>query len=245
MRGGDSRSASRRPTPCWRAIGCISSATRVAVVVARDPYIARDAVDAIEVDYDPLPVVTDPEAAARSGSPLTHPDLGTNVAFTHTAAGGGDIDEAFRRADRVIKHRLYHQRLTPMPIEPRGVVASYHAGEGTLTLWTSTQIPHLVRTLLPGMIGIPENKLRIIAPEVGGGFGAKLNVYAGGGAVRAPRDAAQRAGEMDRIAARERGVHHPRPRSDRRLRGRRQERRHHSRHPHPDASPTSAPTTSC
>jgi len=149
----------------------------VAVVVARDPYIARDALDAIEVDYEPLPVVTDPEAAAQSGSPLTHPDLGTNVAFTHTAAGGGDIDEAFRRADRVIKHRLYHQRLTPMPIEPRGVVASYHAGEGTLTLWTATQIPHLIRTLLPGMIGVAENKLRIIAPEVGGGFGAKLNVY--------------------------------------------------------------------
>src|SRR4029450_886414 len=89
-----------------------------------------------------------------------------------------DIDEAFKRADRVIKHRLYHQRLTPMPIEPRAVVASYHPGEESLTLWTSTQIPHLVRTLLPGMIGIPENKLRIVAPEVGGGFGAKLNVYA-------------------------------------------------------------------
>src|SRR5260370_26882840 len=65
-----------------------------------------------------------------------------------------------------------------MPIEPRGVVAQYHAGEGSLTIWTSTQVPHLLRTLLPGMIAIPENKLRIVAPEVGGGFGAKLNVYA-------------------------------------------------------------------
>jgi carbon-monoxide dehydrogenase large subunit len=150
----------------------------VAVVVATDPYIARDAVDAIDVDYDPLPTVVDAEAAAKSGSPLAHPDLGTNIAFTHSVAGGSDIDEAFRAADRVITHRLYHQRLTPMPIEPRGVVASYHQGEGTLTLWTSTQIPHLVRTLLPGMIGIAENKLRIVAPEVGGGFGAKLNLYA-------------------------------------------------------------------
>jgi carbon-monoxide dehydrogenase large subunit len=150
----------------------------VAVAVATDPYIARDAIDAIDVDYDPLPAVVNAEEAAKSGSPLTHPELGTNVAFVHSVSGGSDIDEAFRKADRVLKHRLYHQRLTPMPIEPRGVVASYHAGEGTLTLWTSTQIPHLVRTLLPGMIGIAENKLRIVAPEVGGGFGAKLNLYA-------------------------------------------------------------------
>ena len=150
----------------------------VAVAVAADPYVARDAADAIEVDYDPLPAVVDPEAAIKSGAALTHPDLGTNIAYTHSVAGGGDVEEAFRKADRVIRHRLYHQRLTPMPIEPRAVVASYHAGEGNLTLWTSTQVPHLIRTLLPGMINIPENKLRVVAPEVGGGFGAKLNVYA-------------------------------------------------------------------
>jgi len=150
----------------------------VAIAVASDPYAARDAVEAIDVDYDPLPVVANAEAAVKPGSPLTHPDLGTNVAYTHAVAGGSSIDEAFRSADRVITHRLYHQRLTPMPIEPRGVVASFHQGEGTLTIWSSTQIPHLLRTLLPGMIGVAENKLRIVAPEVGGGFGAKLNVYA-------------------------------------------------------------------
>ncbi|MBI3490845.1 MAG: xanthine dehydrogenase family protein molybdopterin-binding subunit, partial [Acidobacteria bacterium] len=150
----------------------------VAVVIAADPYVARDAVDAIDVDYDPLPVVTNPEDAIKQGSPLTHPDLGTNIAYTHNVAGGGSIDEAFKRADRIVKHRLYHQRLTPMPIEPRAVVASYHAGEGALTIWSATQVPHYLRTLLPGMIGIAENKLRIVAPEVGGGFGAKLNIYA-------------------------------------------------------------------
>jgi aerobic carbon-monoxide dehydrogenase large subunit len=150
----------------------------VAVVVADDPYIARDALDAIDVEYDPLPVVTNPEEAVKSGTPLTHPDLGTNIAYTHVVAGGTDIDEAFRKADRVIKHRLYHQRLTPMTIEPRAVVASYSAGEETLTIWSSTQVPHYLRTLLPGMIGVPENRLRIVAPEVGGGFGAKLNIYA-------------------------------------------------------------------
>jgi carbon-monoxide dehydrogenase large subunit len=149
----------------------------VAVVVASDPYLARDAVEAIDVDYDPLPVVANPEDALKSDSPLTHADLGTNVAYTTTMTSG-DIDEAFRKADRIVKQRMVHQRLTPMPIEPRGVVALYHAGEGSLTIWTSTQVPHLLRTLLPGMIAIPENKLRIVAPEVGGGFGAKLNVYA-------------------------------------------------------------------
>src|SRR5438270_925416 len=149
----------------------------VAIAIANDPYVARDAIDVIEVDYEPLPVVVNAEDAIEAGGALTHPDLGTNVAYTHTM-GGGDLDEAFRQADRVIAQRIVHQRLTPMPIEPRGVVASFHPGEGTLTLWTSTQIPHLLRTLLPGMIGVPENKLRIVAPEVGGGFGAKLNVYA-------------------------------------------------------------------
>jgi carbon-monoxide dehydrogenase large subunit len=148
----------------------------VAVVVAQSPYVARDAVEAIDVDYEPLPVVTDPERAIADGSPLTHPDLGTNVAYTFSMSGG-DVDDAFRRADRVITQRMVHQRLTPMPIESRGCVASYHPGDQTLTLWSSTQVPHLIRTLLPGMIAVPENKMRIVAPEVGGGFGAKLNLY--------------------------------------------------------------------
>ena len=149
----------------------------VAVVVATDRSIARDGLDLIEVDYDPLPVVSDPEAALEKDSPLTHPEFGTNLAFTWTLANG-DLDAAFAEADHVIKQRMVHQRLIPMAIEPRGCLASWHAGEQSLTLWTSTQIPHLVRTLLPGMIGVPENKIRIVAPEVGGGFGSKLNLYA-------------------------------------------------------------------
>lgn len=151
----------------------------VAVVVARDPYVARDAAILIDVDYDPLPVVTDPEAAITAGSPLTHPDLGTNIAFEWSMSTGdeAELDRLFATADRIIRQRMVHQRLTPMAIEPRGCVASYHRGEQTLTLYTSTQIPHLVRTLLPGMIGVPENKIRIVAPEVGGGFGSKLNLY--------------------------------------------------------------------
>ena len=151
----------------------------VSVVVARDPYAARDGALLVDVDYEPLPVVTDPERAIAPGSPLTHPSLGTNVAFEWSMSTGDDaeLERLFRSADRIIRQRMVHQRLTPVAIEPRGCVASYHRGEQSLTLWTSTQIPHLVRTLLPGMIGVPENRIRIVAPEVGGGFGSKLNLY--------------------------------------------------------------------
>jgi aerobic carbon-monoxide dehydrogenase large subunit len=148
----------------------------VAVVVAETRTIARDALDLVEVDYEPLPAVTDPEKALEEGSPLTHPELGTNVAFTWNLSAG-DIEGAFKEADKTIKVRMVHPRLTPMALEPRGCAASWHAGESSLTLWTSTQVPHLVRTLLPGMIQIPENKLRVVTPEVGGGFGSKLNLY--------------------------------------------------------------------
>ena len=149
----------------------------VAVIVARDLAAALDALDTIEVEYQPLPAVIDAEKAIQKGAPLTHPELGTNVAYRWSLPGG-DVDAELARADRVIKVRMLHQRLTPMAMEPRGCVASWHPGEETLTLWTSTQIPHLLRTLLPGLIHVPENKLRIVAPEVGGGFGSKLNLYA-------------------------------------------------------------------
>ncbi len=149
----------------------------VAVVVAETRAIARDALDLVEVDYEPLPAVIDPEKALEEGSPLTHPELGTNVAFTWNLQSG-DVEGAFKGADKILKVRMVHPRLTPMAIEPRGCAASWHAGETSLTLWTSTQIPHLVRTLLPSMIHIPENKLRVVTPEVGGGFGSKLNLYA-------------------------------------------------------------------
>jgi aerobic carbon-monoxide dehydrogenase large subunit len=149
----------------------------IAVVVAETRAIARDAVDLVEVDYEPLPVVVDPEKALEQGAAMTHPELGTNVAFTWNLISG-DMEAAFKEADKVIKVRMVHQRLTPMALEPRGCLASWHSGESSLTLWTSTQVPHLVRTLLPAMIRIPENKLRIVTPEVGGGFGSKLNLYA-------------------------------------------------------------------
>jgi len=148
----------------------------VAVVLAETRTIARDALDLVDVDYEPMAAVMDPEKALEKDSSLTHPELGTNVAFTWSLPAG-DVDAAFREADKVLKLRTVQPRVTPMAIEPRGCVALWHAGESSITLWTSTQIPHLVRTLLPGLIRIPENKLRVVAPEVGGGFGSKLNLY--------------------------------------------------------------------
>jgi carbon-monoxide dehydrogenase large subunit len=149
----------------------------VAVVVATDRYLAADAVDAIEVDYEPLAAVADPEKALAPGAPAVHPEWPDNVAFTYHQEGG-DTAKAFAEADVVIRQRITSQRLIPTSIETRGVVADYKPAENSITIYSSTQIPHLLRTLLAGMIGVPENRVRVIAPEVGGGFGAKLNVYA-------------------------------------------------------------------
>jgi carbon-monoxide dehydrogenase large subunit len=149
----------------------------VAAVVASDKYKARDAADLIEVDYEPLDVVTDIEAAAQADAPVIHEELGTNVGWLYTA-GSGDIDAAFAAADKVVTQKLVHQRLIPTAMEPRGVLAQYFPGEQQLNLWSSTQVPHLLRTTLAAMLNVPENRLRVVAPEVGGGFGSKLNVYA-------------------------------------------------------------------
>jgi carbon-monoxide dehydrogenase large subunit len=148
----------------------------LAVVVAENRYAARDAVDQIQVDYEELPVVVNEEKGAQGG-PFVHEQFGTNIAYKLTA-GEGDIDAALKSADKIIRQRVLNKRLAPIAMEPRGVLARYYPGEQELTLWTSTQIPHLARTQIALMLGLAENRLRLIAPEVGGGFGSKLNVYA-------------------------------------------------------------------
>src|ERR1700681_240390 len=147
----------------------------IAAVVATDRYLARDAVDLISVDYEELPAAVDVETSAKGG-PVIHETFGNNVAYTLTS-GEGDIDAAMKAADRIVTQRMVYQRLAPIAMEGRGVLARYFPGEEELTVWSSTQIPHLLRTELALMIGIPENKLRVITPEVGGGFGSKLNFY--------------------------------------------------------------------
>jgi len=148
----------------------------VAVVVANDPYAARDAADLVSVEYEPLEVVVDP-LKALAGPPFVHASLGTNVAYTMPFTAG-DPGRAFEEADLVVEQRLINQRLAPVPVEPRGMLGEWNPGEETLTLTSSTQIPHLLRTQLALALGIPENRVRVVAPEVGGGFGSKLNVYA-------------------------------------------------------------------
>ncbi|HLJ87206.1 MAG TPA: glyceraldehyde dehydrogenase subunit alpha [Candidatus Angelobacter sp.] len=148
----------------------------VAVVVATNRYAAKDAADLIEVDYEELPAVVNEEKAAQGG-PVIHEQFGSNIAYKLTA-GEGDIEAALKSADKIVKQKIINQRLAPIAMEPRGVLARYYPGEQELTLWTSTQIPHLARTQIAIMLGFPENKIRLIAPEVGGGFGSKLNVYA-------------------------------------------------------------------
>ncbi|MGE0821663.1 MAG: xanthine dehydrogenase family protein molybdopterin-binding subunit [Candidatus Binatia bacterium] len=148
----------------------------VAVVVATDRYVARDATDLIDVDYDPLDAIVDPEQAAAPGSVLLYDDFGDNIAFRSEVPNPA-VEQALKEADAVIKLRIVQQRLAPMAMEPRATVAQWDRGMKQLTVWSATQIPHLLRTQLAEALRVPENRVRVIAPEVGGGFGAKLNVY--------------------------------------------------------------------
>ena len=154
----------------------------VAAVVAETPYLAHDALDLIEVDYEPLPSVTDPEAARRPDAPQVHAAdadgaaIAGNQAF-HWVVAGGDVDAAFAAAAAggvVIRERILQQRLIPNAMETRGAVAQYNRASGELTLWNTTQNPHIVRFLCSVVTGVPEDRLRVIAPEVGGGFGSKI-----------------------------------------------------------------------
>ncbi len=153
----------------------------VACVVATDPYLAQDAADAIQVDYQDLPAVVDPEKAVEKGSPIIHEEFGSNIAF-HIPGGPTPeaiklTEELFKSADHKASFRFDNQRLVPMAMEPRAVVADFDPGRETLTIWTSSQIPHLARTLISMLLATPENLVRVIAPDVGGGFGSKLNLY--------------------------------------------------------------------
>ncbi|MFX1758961.1 xanthine dehydrogenase family protein molybdopterin-binding subunit [Rhodococcus sp. As11] len=150
----------------------------VAVVVARSAYEAHDALDAIDVDYEDLPVVLDLETAARDDD-LVHPDLGTNVSATWVfdsaeARSGGDVEDAIRDAEVVVERTFRQQRLIPAFMEPRSVVVDPTASQ--ITMWSATQVPHILRLMLAMTLGLPEHKLRVIAPDVGGGFGGKLQV---------------------------------------------------------------------
>jgi aerobic carbon-monoxide dehydrogenase large subunit len=144
----------------------------VAIVVARDRYQARDALEGILVDYEPLIPVLDPMVAMREDATPIHPEVGTNIGL-RVCHEGGDVAAAFAQADRVIQQRYHVQRLAPVPLETRGVAAHYQADDDLLTVWNSTQAPHRVRRYLAPLLKRPESRMRVIAADVGGGFGEK------------------------------------------------------------------------
>jgi carbon-monoxide dehydrogenase large subunit len=151
----------------------------VAVVVARTAYEAADAVNAIDVDYEDLPVVLDMRAALADGADLVHPDLGTNKSavweFDSAAAGtGGDVEQAIADSEIVIRRTYRQQRLVPAFMEPRSMLVDPTGPQ--LTMWSATQIPHILRLMLAMTLSVPEHRVRVIAPDVGGGFGGKLQV---------------------------------------------------------------------
>jgi len=147
----------------------------IAFVVAKDRYVAKDALELIEVDYEVLPAAVQQEQAMQEGAPQLFDDVPGNLALLWKA---GEVpDEVFEQAEVVIKERFYNQRVVPNPMETRAAVAQYNPGGGEMTIWCTSQNPHIHRMIYAEVLGIPESKLRIIAPDVGGGFGSKIATY--------------------------------------------------------------------
>jgi aerobic carbon-monoxide dehydrogenase large subunit len=151
----------------------------VAVIVARSKAAAQDAVELVDIDYDLLPAVLDMEEAVAEGAQLTHDHLESNRSFHFVFDGGeagtgADTDQAFADAEVVVSRRFVQQRLIPAFMEPRSVVVQPQGDN--YTMWSSTQVPHILRLMLAMVTGVPEHKLRVVAPDVGGGFGGKLQV---------------------------------------------------------------------
>jgi carbon-monoxide dehydrogenase large subunit len=150
----------------------------VAVVVAENRYIAEDALALIEVDYEPLDVVVDAKKATQSGAPQIHENAPNNIALEWTCGDEAAADAAMKSADVVVSQPIVNQRLIPTPIEPRGCIAQYQQATGEFTVWMTSQAPHVMRLLMTAFVfAIPETKMRVISPQVGGGFGAKIFLY--------------------------------------------------------------------
>jgi carbon-monoxide dehydrogenase large subunit len=148
----------------------------VAVVIAETQEQGRDAAEKVKVDYEPLPAVTDP-AKAKSG-PQIHDLAPKNTIYEWSLGDAKAVDAAFRSAKHVTKLDIVNNRLVPNAIEPRAALAEYDAGTDHLTLWNTTQNPHVSRLVIAAFVGMaPEHKLRVIAPDVGGGFGSKIFIY--------------------------------------------------------------------
>ena len=172
--GADEFNPTRHPLLASDKVCYVGQA--VAVLIAEDIYTAADALDQIVVDYEILPALTDPHEALEPGAMIIHPDQGSNVSL-RTVNGGGDLDGAFAQADHVVRQTYQVQRLAPAPMEPRGLIADYDSQADLLTVWDSTQHPHEVREHLVHLLGRTEESIRVIAPDVGGGFGEKASLF--------------------------------------------------------------------
>ncbi len=144
----------------------------VAVVLAENLYTALDARELVEVDYEPLPAVTDPEDALAPDAPVLYDEFGTNVAF-RSQSGGGDIQAAFESAGRVVRLRVVNQRVAPSSLEPRACMFDFDPGSGQFTAWLSSQAIYGARETLANFLGLDRNRIRVYNAEVGGGFGSK------------------------------------------------------------------------
>jgi len=145
-------------------------------IVAQNRYLAEDALELVTIDYEPLPPVIDPEQAARPGAPLLHDEAGTNVLVSREFKRG-DVDAAFDAAQVRVKGRFRMHRKTPVAIEPRACLAEYDAGREALTLYSATQVPGIVRDALADALELPGHRIRVVALDVGGGFGGKGSLY--------------------------------------------------------------------
>ncbi len=151
----------------------------VAVVIAESRYLAQDAAEAIQVDYEPLPAVIDAKKAAAPDAPQLHAEIPNNTSFYWSIGDRAEIDQVFAAADHVVALDLINQRLIPNAMEPRACVAQYSDFSDEMTIWTTSQNPHIIRLLISiATLHIPENKVRVISPDVGGGFGSKIFHYA-------------------------------------------------------------------
>lgn len=148
----------------------------VAVVLADSPYRAEDAASSVELQLEPLPVVMDPIRALQADAPLVHEELRTNLALEFQLQNG-DVSKAFEQADVVVAQDFRVPRLAASPIEPRGCLAEYDGDKDLLTVWSSTQVPHRLRSELANCLGMAEQNIHVIAPEVGGAFGSKSAIY--------------------------------------------------------------------
>lgn len=150
----------------------------IAVVIADDRYTAEDALALIDVDYEPLPAVVDAEKTTFPGAPQIHENAPNNICMDWSCGNKDGTDAALGSSEVVVKQRLVNQRLIPNPMEPRGCIAQYLPASEEYTVWMTSQTPHIMRLLMTAFVfGIPETKMRVIAPQVGGGFGTKIFLY--------------------------------------------------------------------